>query len=157
MNDESKTLPLSKSEIIIKSDWLTTVGAVLGGIAYSLLLVSEIRHFVWGHFVPPGPVRRDLFGIINEVYRVFACILAFVLAFEFRKKSLKVGCILGGLSLAASSLLSFLHMSPRTFHTVAMVRSVVWQVVLVLFLVAIVQWLRSVVRKAPTEPAGGAS
>jgi len=157
MNDAPKMLPLRKSEIIVESDWLTTVEAVLGGIVCSLLLVSEIRHFMWGHFAPPAVVHRDFFHILNDVCRVIACAFAFVLAFEFRRKLLKVGCFLGGLSLAASSLLSFLHMSPRAFHTMAMARSVVWQVVLVILLVVIAQWLKSVARKAPAESPGGES
>jgi len=157
MTEQLKTSPPRPSEVTVNSDWLTTVWAVLGLIGCFLLLVSSIGHLMWGHLVLPRPARRDLFGILNEVYKVFACILAFVLAFEFREKSLKFGCVLGGLSLVISSLLGLLHMSSRAFHTLAIARSAMWQVALILFLVAIAQWLRSVVRKAPTEPAGGAS
>jgi len=158
MNEEEKTPPSSWGEITVDSDWLTTAGAALLFIVCSLLLVREIWHFAWGHFAQPAQVRRDFFGILNEVYKIIASILAFVLAFEIREKSAKVGCFLGGLSLAASSLLSFLRVSSCAFHTAAMARSVVWQVALVLFLVAIAQWLKSVVRRVPpTEPPGGES
>jgi len=158
MTSAPETPPLRKSEIIVESDWLTTVWAVLGLVVFFLLLLSSVRHLVWGQFVSPRPVRWDLFGILNEVCRAAASILAFVMAFEFREKPLKVGCFLGGLSLAASSLLSFLHLSPRASHTAAVAGSVVWQVVLVLFLVATAQWLKSVVIRAPpTEPPGGES
>jgi len=158
MTEEAKTPPSSWGEITVDSDWLTTLGAIALLVACCLLLVSEIRHFVWGHFAQPAQARRDFFGILNEVYKIIASILAFVLAFEIREKSAKVGCLLGGLSLASSSLLSFLHVSSRAFPTAAMARSVVRQVALVLFLVAIARWLKSVVGRAPrTGPPGGES
>jgi len=157
MTEQLKTSPPRPSEVTVNSDWLTTVEAVAGLIVCSLLLIGEIRHFVWGHFAQPAQVRRDFFGIFNEVLRAIACVLAFVLAFEFRKKPLKVACFLGGLSLAAGSLLGFIHITSGTLHAVAMATSVMRQVTLVLFLVAIAQWFKSVIRKAPTEPAGGAS
>ena len=157
MTAEPGTPPLRKSEIIIWSDWLTTAGAVLGFGGCLFLLISSMRHLVWGQLVPPRPVRQDLFGILNQVYGVVACILAFVLAFEFREKSLKAACFLAGLSLVASSLLSFFHPSPRIFRTMAIARSVMWQFALVLFLLAIGRWFRSVVRRAPAEQARGAT
>jgi len=157
MTAEPKTSTLRSSEIIVDSDWLSTAGAVLGLVMCSLLLVRETRHFVWGHFVQP-PVRRDFFGILNNVYKVIACIFGFALAFEFRKKLLKVACVLTSLCIAVSGLLSFLHVSPSTFHMVAMARSAMWQVALVLFLVVIAQWFRSVIRRvSPPGPPGGES
>jgi hypothetical protein len=156
MTEELKTSSSRSSEVIVNSDWLTTVGTVVGFVVCSWLLIGEIRHFAWGHFPQPVPVRRDFFGILNEVYKVIACILAFALTFEFQKKLLKVACLLGGLSFAVGSLLGFLHISSSAFHAVAMARSVMWQVALVFFLVAIAQWLRSVVKPvSPSGPPGG--
>lgn len=145
-------------EITVESDRLTTLGAVVLFIVCGLFLVREIDHFIWGHFSGPVPLHRSFWSIWNKVFETIAAIYCFIFAFNFPNKYLKIACVLMGINLSASVLLSCFHISPSALHIAAMSGSAVRQVALAILCVALAQWLRSIVRRGrQAEIPGGES
>jgi len=157
VNDQPKELSPGKSEIVVNSDWFTAAGAVLFLVICALLLVREIRHFVWGHLSMPPHLHKGFWSIWNWVFEGIAAAYCFILAFTFPRKPVKLACVLVGIHLAGSFLMSCFRLSLSVQHVAAVSRSILSQFALAISCVAIADWLRSVVRLGPPpEPQGGA-
>jgi hypothetical protein len=135
--------------ITVDSDWLTTTGLGLLFVALFLLLVKDVHSFIWGHLTEPSHVQMNYWSISNRVFEGIAAIYGFIFAFTFTQKLAKVACVLMGTRLAAFAVLSSLNISTSVRRVAAISGSIVSQVALVIFLVAIAQWFKSVIRRDP--------
>jgi len=142
----------------VESDWMTALGAALLLVVCGLLLVREIRHFIWGHLSMPMRPQRNLWSIWNQVFDAIAALYCLIFAFKFPRKSAKFASALMGIYLAGSLLLSWVQLYLSEQHFAAMIRSVWWQIALTMSCVAIVDWFGSVVRRnSPSDAEGGDS
>ncbi len=158
MKSEPNTRSERTWEITVESNWLTTLGAVVLFMVCGLLLVREIDHFIWGHVSGPVRLHRGFWSVWNKVFEAIAAIYGFIFAFNFPNKYVKTACVLMGIDLSASVLLSCFHIPPSALHIAAMSGSALRQVALAIFCVALAQWLKSVVRRgAQPEIPGGES
>ena len=141
-------------EITIDSAWITTIMMAVLFIICGLLLTQEIHHVVQGHFRGPDRLQIGFWTIWNKVFEVIAAIYFFMFAFRFPKKSVKIASVLLGTDLAVYALLSCFPISLTVGHIVAISGSVVRQIALTIYCMAIAQWFKSVVRRNP-EPNFG--
>ena len=156
MKAEPETRSQRVWEVTIESDWLTTLGAALLLILCGLLLSREIAHVMWGHFVGPMHLQRSFWSIFSKAFELIVAIYCFMFAFKFPRKSLKVASVLMGTNFAGYFVLSCFHISSSVRHIAAVSGSVMRQIALAIFCVAIAQWLKSVVRwDSPSETCGG--
>jgi len=156
MNAESETRTARVRDISVESDWVTTLGAVLLFIIWGVLLVREIRHFIWGHVSVPPHLHKGFLSIWNWAFEGIAAVYCFVFAFRFPRKPAKVACALAGIYLAGSFLLSCFRLSLGVQHIAGASRSILYQIALAISCVAVADWLTSVVHRGPpSEPQGG--
>lgn len=156
MKAETKTRSPHAWKITVESDWATTVGAAALLIVCGLLLAREIDHFIWGHLRRPVPIYRGFWSIWSKVFEAIAAIYGFIFAFTFTNNSVKIACLLMGIELSSFVLLSCFHTPPAALHIAAVGGSVVRQIALAIFCVALAQWLRSVIRRdRQSELSGG--
>ncbi|MGO9083882.1 MAG: hypothetical protein ACLQBK_01535 [Candidatus Sulfotelmatobacter sp.] len=142
--------------ITVESDWLTTIELGLLFVMLCLLFVRDIRDFIWGHFAGPVHIQMNYWSISNKVFAGIAAIYCFIFAFTFTRKPVKIACALMAIKLAGFALLSCFSISLSMRHTVAVSGLIVSQIALVIFLVAIAQWFKSVIRwDTPSELRGG--
>jgi hypothetical protein len=143
-------------EITVASDWITTVGMIVLLVFCVWLLVRDIEKFFWGHLAGPAHIQRSFWSIWNKVFETIAAIYFFLFAFGFTQRAAKIACVLMGTWMAAFVLLSFFNLSLSVRHVVAVTGSIIHQIALAIFCVAIIQWLKRVVRwSSPPEPQGG--
>jgi hypothetical protein len=139
--------PTRFGEITVDSDLTTT--ALLGVlfIVLSLMLMRDIRHILWS-----VPSQIAIRGTLNRLSA--ALMLAYGLVFVFRwpNRLVRIGCALFAAHLGLSLALTYFRISPNALPTIAFAASIVVQISLVAFLVAIAQWFRTVVRWAPPSP-----
>jgi hypothetical protein len=139
--------PMRFGEITVDSDLTTT--ALLGVlfIVLSLMLMRDIRHILWS-----VPSQIAIRGTLNRLSA--ALMLAYGLVFVFRwpNRLVRIGCALFAAHLGLSLALTYFRISPNALPTIAFADSIVVQISLVAFLVAIAQWFRTVVRWAPPSP-----
>ena len=154
MDSGRETRIAGSRQIAIESDWPTTVGALVLVVVVTLLLVTEIRHFIWGSFPHPAQKLRDFWGIPTSVYTVIAGLLALAMAFERREKSLKIAMAFFCTYFLASALLGWFHLPGRIFTVAVMTESLVLQIALAITLFEIAHWFRSVVKLVPTTSTG---
>jgi hypothetical protein len=142
-------------ELTVDSDRITTFGAIALFIICTVLLVGDVRNFIWGHLQGPVLIHKSFGSIWNKVLEGVAAIYGFVLASSFTQKPVKIACILIGVRMAGFVLLSCFNVSPSVRHIAAVSGSIVDQVALVIVCVVIVQWLTRVVRWSPPPEAHG--
>ncbi len=139
--------PTRFGEITVDSDFTTT--ALLGVlfIVLSLMLMRDIGHILWS-----VPNQIAIRGTLNRLSA--ALMLAYGLVFVFRwpNRLVRVGCALFAAHLGLALASTYLRISPTALPTLAFADSIVRQISLVAFLVAIAQWFRTVVRWAPPSP-----
>ena len=154
MSSEPRTR--GRREITFDSDWLTTIGLGLLFVVLCLLLVKDIQDFIWRHFTGPTHVQLNYWSISNNIFQGIAGIYGFIFAFTFPQKLAKIACVLMGAKLAGFALLSCINISSSVRHVAAVCGSIVSQIALVIFLVVIAQWFKSVIRwDTPSELQGG--
>jgi hypothetical protein len=158
MKTPSETQTVPTRAFSVESDRMMTVGAALLLVVCSLLLIKEIRHFIWGHLSMPASSHRGFWSAWDKVFEVIAALYCLIFAFEFPKKSAKLAGALMGIYLAGSLLLSWVQLSLSEQHFATVSRSVLLQIALIMSCVAIVDWFRSVVRRSsPSDAEGGDS
>jgi hypothetical protein len=156
MNDEPETQSPRVGPITVESDWITTVGALVVFVACCVLLLSEVEHFLGGRFAVPHRPHYDFFSIFTKVYEVIAGVLCFTVALNYANKPVKTGLVLMGVNLTGAALLSYLPLSSAAFRLAVTSRSIMSQIALTIFILAIAQWLRSVVKRVSSAgPRGG--
>lgn len=140
--------PTRFGEITVDSDFTTT--ALLGVlfIVLSLMLMRDIGHILWS-----VPNQIAIRGTLNRLSA--ALMLAYGLVFVFRwpNRLVRVGCALFAAHLGLALASTYLRISPTALPTLAFADSIVRQISLVTFLVAIARWFGTVVRWAPPPPA----
>ena len=152
MTQESQTSGAVRG-IGVVSDWGTTVGMIVILVVCGLPLIRDTEHFILGDVAGPAHVQRSFW---SKVFETLAAIYGFMFAFIFSQKSVKVAGVLVGLKMGSYALLSCFNISPNVRHVVAVSGSIAIQIALAIFCVAIVQWLKCVVRwEPPPEPRGG--
>jgi hypothetical protein len=140
--------PTRFGEITVDSDFTTT--ALLGVlfIVLSLMLMRDMGHILWS-----VPNQIAIRGTLNRLSA--ALMLAYGLVFVFRwpNRLVRVGCALFAAHLGLALASTYLRISPTALPTLAFADSIVRQISLVTFLVAIARWFRTVVRWASPSPA----
>ncbi len=155
MNTESETRTPRTWEITVESEWISTLGMSLLFLICGLLLVREIRHFIWSDLSVPVHLHKGFWNIWDKVFEAIAALYCFMFAARFPKKSVKAACALMGICLAGSVLLSCFRLSSNTQHIAATGRSILSQIALAIFCLVIADWFRSVCRWTPSAPRRG--
>lgn len=99
---------------------------------------------------------RSLYGPnrFSSVLNVGAALYLIVLAFVSRPWFLRVGFGLVAIAFAGHLFLDYFHAPPSLQYQAAILGSVVRQIAYVIFLVAVVQWFKSVTRWVPRSDSG---
>jgi hypothetical protein len=143
-------------EITIASDRATTVGMVFLLLICGVLLVREIRHFIWGRLSLPPHLHRRFWSIWNSAFDVIAAALCFMVSLKLQKKSAKLAGVLIGAYLASSFSLSCLRLASGAQQVAATLLSALFQIALAASCIAIAAWFESVVsRGRARNPEGG--
>jgi hypothetical protein len=154
MNQKAASKPVW--EITIDSDWITTGVMAVLFVSCGLLLAQEIHYVAQGYFPGPERLRIDYWSIFHKFFEVIVAIYFFVFAFRSPKRPVKIASALMGTTFAVFVLLSCFPISPSVGRIVAMSVSVVRQISLIIFCMAIAVWFKSVVHwSSPPEPRGG--
>jgi len=138
-------------EIAIDSDWITTGLMVFLLVFCVLRLAREIHFVLQGRFSGPVHLRVSFWGIWDKTFEAIAAIYFLFFAFKTPNvipfkfpTAVRFAFALSGTDLAVYTLLSCLRISETVAHGVGICGSVVRQGALVIYVIAIVQWFRSV-------------
>jgi hypothetical protein len=140
--------PTRFGEITVDSDVTTTALLVVLFIILSLMLVRDIRHILWG--------TQNLIairGALNRLATAFALVYCLVFVFRWPNRLVKIGCALFAAHFSLALASTYLRISPTARPALAFADSIVMQISLAIFLVAIARWFRTVVHWAP--PSAG--
>ena len=146
-----QNVPSPKREITINGDWITTIVMALLLVVCSLLLIWDIRDLVSGRIFEQAPFARDLF---KNIFTNIAAIYCFLAARGFQVLYVRIGFALMGIQLAGGVALGYVHTSADLQHIVAVASSFARQVALTIFVIAIVQWFKSVVHRNHQSDTG---
>lgn len=146
-----QNVPSPKREITINSDWILTIMMALLLVVCSLLLIWDIRDLASGRIIEQAPLARDLFTII---FTIIAAVYCFLAVRGFHVLYVRIGFALMGIQFASGAVLGYLHLSTDLQHYAAVAGSLARQVALTIFVVAIVQWFKTVVHRNHTSDAG---
>jgi hypothetical protein len=144
MNDR----PTRFGEITVDSNFTTTALLAVLFVILSLMLMRDIRHFLWS-----APSQIAISGTPNRFGAALALVYCLVFVFRWPNALVKIGCALFAAHFGLALALTYLRISPTPLPTLAFADSIVRQISLVTFLVAIARWFRTVVRRAPPSPA----
>jgi len=145
--EQNKALP--KQEITVDSNWIMTVGMALLFAFCAFLLIWDIRDLLF------GKVEHDVSHTIDVVAYALGAVYSFLFAYSFRATPLKVAFLLLGTNYTVRLAIGRLHVSASMQHFASVICSIAWQIALIIILVAIAQWFKSVVRRV-TPPNPGA-
>jgi hypothetical protein len=140
--------PTRFGEITVDSDFTTTALLAVLFIVLSLMLMRDIQHFLWG-----APNQIAISGTLNRFGAALALVYCLVFVFRWPNRLVKIGCALFAAHFGLAFALTCLRISPTPLPILAFADSIVTQISLVTFLVAIARWFRTVVRRAPPSPA----
>jgi hypothetical protein len=146
-----QSVPSPKREITINSDWITTIVMALLLVVCSLLLIWDIRGLVSGSIVEQAPFARDLF---TNIFTIIAAVYCFLAVRGFHAMFVRIGFALMGIQLASGVVLGYFRTSTDLQHNAAVAGSLVRQVAFTIFVVAIVQWFKSVVHRNRISDTG---
>jgi hypothetical protein len=155
MSAKSDTRPIQILGMTIESNLEITLWMAALFFICGLLLAQEIHQAVLGHFFGPTRLRMNYWSIFPKVFEAIVAIYFFMFAFRIPKRSVKIASILMGTNFAVYALLSCFPISSTVGHIVAISGSVLRQIALVIYCMAIVQWLKSVIRRNPQPNFGG--
>ncbi len=134
--------PTRFGEITVESDFTTTALLAVLFMILSVILIRDIRHIVWS-----APNQITIRGTLNRFGAALALVCCVNFVFRWPNRLVKIGCALFAAHLSLALALTYLRIS-STRPTVAFADSMVMQISLVTFLVAIAHWFRTVVRRA---------
>jgi hypothetical protein len=139
--------PTRLGEITVDSDFPTT--ALLAGlfIILSLMLMRDIRHILWS-----TPNQIAISGGLDRLGAALSLVYCLVFIFRWPNTLVKIGCALFAAHLSLALALTYLRISPTARPILAFADSMIKQVSLVTFLVAIAHWFKAVVRWVPPSP-----
>jgi hypothetical protein len=133
-----------RREITIDSNWIVSIGLGLLFAACCWVLISSVRNLTFD--------RVDEFSPLTML---LVAAYSFLSAYSFPAKPLKFAFLLMGSEKVVRIALHYLHASTNIQRLTAVVASFAGQIALVIILVAIFRWFRSVVRwnqSAAQEP-----
>jgi hypothetical protein len=139
--------PTRFGEITVDSDFTTTVLLVVLFIILSLMLMHDIRHFLWS-----APNQIAISGTLNHLGAALSLVYCLFFVFRWPNRLVKIGSALFAAHSSLALALTYLRISPTARPTLTFADSMVVQISLVTFLVAIAHWFRTVVRWAPPSP-----
>jgi hypothetical protein len=142
--------PTRFGEIIVDSDFTTASALELLFIILTLMLIRDIRHFLWD-----APNQIAISGTINRLGVALALVYCLVFVFRWPNRLVKIGCALFATHSGLTLALTYLRISPTAQPPVAFVSSMAMQISLVTFLIAIAHWFRTVVRWTSPSPGEG--
>jgi hypothetical protein len=153
MSVESETRHGHVLGITIGSDREMTLWMAVLFVICGLLLAEEIHRVFQGNFFGPTHVRMNYWSISTKAFETIVAIYFFMFAFRIPKKSVKFASALMGADFSVFVLLSLFSVPATVGHTVAIIGSAARQIALLIFCVAIAQWLKSAVRRSSsTDP-----
>ena len=139
--------PTRFGEITVDSDFTTTALLVVLFIILSLMLMREIRHIFWN-----TQHQIAISGTLNRLGAALALVYCLVFALRWPSRLVKISCSLFAAHFSLALASTYLSISPTARPALAIADSIVMQISLVTFLIAIAHWFRTVVRWAP--PSG---
>ena len=143
-------------EITVDSYWVITIGMVLLFVIVAVILGWNIRNLLFDEVdYRIGQAARN--GWLDTLAYVLEAAYAFVFAYSFPGKHLKVAFSLLAAQYTMRFAIEYLHVAVGMHHSAAIVGSVARLVAEAIILVAIVQWFKSVVRWTPRSNSGVAS
>jgi len=139
-----------RREITIDSDWITT-------FVMALLLVFCVWRLILGgrHLVFDGlPGEILLTQVIDKIRTSLLVVCYFLGVFLPWPRPVKLGGLLLGTDIVVRVALHYFGGSISVQHSVTVPGSIARQVALALFIFAIAQWFKSVVRRVPPSNPG---
>jgi hypothetical protein len=141
--------PTRFGEITVDSDFTTTALLVVLFIILSLMLTRDIRHTLWG-----APNQIVIGGTLNRLGAALALVYCLVFVFGWPNRLVKIGYALFAAHLSLALAFTYLRGSLTARPTLAFADSMVMQISLVTFLIAIADWFRKVARWVPPSRGG---
>jgi hypothetical protein len=139
-------------EITVDSNWIMTIGMVLLFAIIASLLGWSIRDLLFDK-VDYRVLRGARNGWLDMLAYVLGAVYAFVFAYSFPGKHLKVAFLLLAAEYTARFAIEYLHVAASVHHSAAVAGSIARQFAFTIILVAIIQWFKSVVRwVSPSNP-----
>lgn len=139
-----KTQIQRRGDILIDSDWITTIGMALSFALCILLLAQSVRGFLSGNLDRP----------ISFFYYAICVAYSISLAYFFRAKHVRLAFLLLGTQYTVRFALAYFHFAATKQHFAAYVGSIATQISVIIILVAIAQWFATVVRPNPPSHPG---
>jgi hypothetical protein len=136
--------PKPFGEITVDSDFTTTALLAVPFFILSLMLMRDIRHILWS-----TQNQIAIGGTLNRLAAALALVYCLVFVFRWPNRLVKVGWVLVAIHLSLAFASTYLRIPPTARPALALADSIVMQVSLVTFLVAIAHWFRTVVHWAP--------
>jgi hypothetical protein len=136
--------PTRFGEITLDSDFTTTALLSVLFIILSLMLMRDIRHFLWG-----APHQIAITGTLNRFGAALMLVCCLVSVFRWPNRLAKIGWALFAAHWSLALVLTYLRSSLLARPTLAFLDSIVMQISLATFLIAIADWFRTVARWVP--------
>ncbi|HWW13283.1 MAG TPA: hypothetical protein VN310_01375 [Candidatus Dormibacteraeota bacterium] len=141
--------PTRFGEITVDSDFTTTALLVVLFIILSLMLTRDIRHILWG-----TPNQIVISGTLNRLGAALTLVYCLFFVFRWPNRLVKIGCALFAAHLSLALALTYLRSSLTARPTLAFADSMVMQISLLAFLVAIADWFWTVAHWVPPSRGG---
>jgi len=139
-----------RREITIDSDWITTIVMALLLVFCVWRLILEGRHLVFDGLA--GEIL--LTQVIDKIRTSLLVVCYFLGVFLPWPRSVKLGGLLLGTDIVVRVALRYFGVSISAQHSVAVAGAIAREVALALFIFAIAQWFKSVVRRVPPSNPG---
>ncbi len=124
-------------DIAIDSDRVTIAQVVLALVFCVAFIILEARHIVLNQVTRPSPIA------------ILIPVGCFMLAIKYRHVLLKLGLVLIGVQELTRIILAQVHAPFALKHLAAMGGGLLKIIGLLMVIVAIVKWLRSVIHRMP--------
>jgi hypothetical protein len=128
-----------RGDILIDSDWITTILMALGFAVCALILAQNIRDFLFDRLYHP----------VSLFYFSIDAVYSFFFAYFFRAKYAGAAFLLLGTQYTVRLALAYFHFAAGLQHTAAFAGSIARQISFLIILVAIAGWFKTVVRRTP--------
>ena len=149
MNRESQTH--RPHDVLIDTSWAMVILMALLFACCAFLLTWSVRNLLFDSVSHDAPSRLDASGC------AIVAIYGLVFAYSFPPKSVKVAFLLMGSNYARLAI-GYFYPPAIQQNTAAIIGSIAQQIAFAIFLFAIAQWFKSVVRRSPPgDPGGGDS
>jgi len=139
-------------DILIDSDWITTIGMALLFALIVFLLGWSIRDFLFNK-VDHEVLQHVRRGWLDALTNPIGVVYCFLFAYSFPAKHLKIAFLLLGTKYLALIAVSYLHTGADVRQCASIAGAIASQIAYAIILIAIAQWFKTVVRRdRPTEP-----